>query len=201
VSAEPTPAVPVVTAPAPTAATAAPTDVTLAPLRRRHLRGVLRIEEQVYPRPWSMALFLSELAMRDQRTYLVAKVDGVPVGYGGVMYVLPDAHVTTIAVDPAFQHRAVGTRLLLALTRAAVAKGAAALTLEVRVSNTAAQALYRRFGFAPAGVRKGYYADTGEDAIVMWAHDIDAPAYAARLDAIAATVPGRTTVEPAGSRA
>ena len=173
------------------------TDVVLTPMRRRHLRAVLRTEEQVYPRPWSMALFVSELALRDHRTYLVAKVDGRVVGYGGVMYVLPDAHITTLAVDPAAQRQAVGTRLLLALTRAAVAKGATALTLEVRVSNVAAQELYRRFGFAPAGVRKGYYTDTGEDAIVMWAHDIDAAAYGDRLDAIAAEVPGRTTVEAA----
>ena len=172
-------------------------DVVLTPMRRRHLRNVLRTEEQVYPKPWSMALFLSELALREQRTYLVAKVDGQLVGYGGVMYVLPDAHVTTIAVDPKAQRQAVGTRLLLALTRAAIAKGATALTLEVRVSNVAAQELYRRFGFAPAGVRKGYYSDTGEDAIVMWAHDIDAPSYSGRLDAIAADVPGRTTVEAA----
>ena len=172
-------------------------DVVLTPMRRRHLRAVLRTEEQVYPKPWSMALFLSELALRDHRTYLVAKVDGHVVGYGGVMYVLPDAHVTTLAVDPATQRQAVGSRLLLALTRAAVTKGATALTLEVRVSNVAAQELYRRFGFAPAGVRKGYYADTGEDAIVMWAHDIDAPAYGERLDAIAAEIPGRTTVEAA----
>lgn len=172
-------------------------DVVLAPMRRRHLRSVLRIEEQVYPRPWSTALFVSELGLRELRTYLLAKVDGVVVGYGGVMYVLPDAHVTTLAVDPSAQRRAIGTRLLVALARAAVAKGATALTLEVRTSNEPAQALYRRFGFAPAGVRKGYYADTGEDAIVMWAHDVDAPEFADRLDEIAAAVPGRTTVEPA----
>jgi ribosomal-protein-alanine N-acetyltransferase len=171
-------------------------DVVLTPMRRRHLRGVVRIEEGAYPRPWSMALFVSELALRDQRTYLVAKVDGKVVGYGGVMYVLPDAHITTIAVDEGTRRHAVGTRLLLALARAAVAKGATALTLEVRTSNAGAQELYRRFGFAPAGVRKNYYADSGEDAIVMWAHDIDAPAYSERLDRIAATIPGSTTVEP-----
>ena len=172
-------------------------DVTLTPMHRRHLRTVLRIEEQAYPRPWSQALFLSELGMGDQRTYLVAKVDGTVVGYGGVMYVLPDAHVTTIAVDPAHHRRAIGTRLLLALCRAAVAKGATALTLEVRVSNDAAQALYSGFGFAPAGVRKGYYADTGEDAIVMWAHDVDQPGFGARLDQLAAAIPGTTRVEAA----
>lgn len=169
--------------------------VVLAPMRRRHLRAVLRIEEQVYPRPWTSGLFLSELAQHGNRTYLVAKASGRVVGYGGVMYVRPDAHITTIAVDPARHRGAIGTRLLLALCRDAVAEGATALTLEVRVSNEPAQALYRRFGFIPAGARKAYYADTGEDALVMWAHDLDHPVFAGRLDTIAAAVPGTTELE------
>lgn len=170
--------------------------VVLAPMRRRHLRSVLRIEQQVYPRPWTSGLFLSELAQRDNRTYLVAKVGGRVVGYGGAMYVLPDAHITTIAVDPERQRETIGTRLLLGLCEAASEKGATALTLEVRVSNVGAQAMYRRFGFVPAGARKAYYADTGEDALVMWAHDIDHPEFGERLAAIAAGLPGSTTMEP-----
>ena len=81
--------------------------------------------------------------------------------------------------------------------RAAREKGATALTLEVRASNERAQALYGRFGFATAGVRKGYYAgaDAAEDAVVMWAHDIDGDAFAARLDEIEAAIPGTTTLE------
>jgi ribosomal-protein-alanine N-acetyltransferase len=156
----------------------------IVPMQRRHLRGVLRIEEAAYTRPWSMALFLSELALRDQRTYVVALRDGKVTGYGGVMYVLPDAHVTTIAVAEDARRTGVATAMLLDLCRAAVAKGATALTLEVRVSNAGAQELYRRFGFAPAGMRKNYYSDTGEDAVVMWAHDIDSAGYSARLDQI-----------------
>ena len=68
-----------------------------------------------------------------------------------------DGHVTTIAVDPAWQRHGIGTRLLLALCREAVDRGVKALTLEVRAGNEPAQAMYRRFGFAPAGVRKNYY--------------------------------------------
>ncbi|MDP1804141.1 MAG: hypothetical protein Q8K72_03155, partial [Acidimicrobiales bacterium] len=68
-------------------------------------------------------------------------------------------------------------------------------TLEVRVGNDPALALYRGFGFAPAGIRKGYSQETGADAIVMWAHDIDAPAYLAGIDAVVASVPGTTVVE------
>lgn len=179
------------------------TEVVLAPMHRRHLRSVVRIEEAVYPRPWTTGLFLSELAQAAQRTYLVAKVDGRVVGYAGAMYVLPDAHITTIAVDPDRQRSAIGTRLLLGLCRAALDRGATALTLEVRVSNHAAQALYRRFGFVPAGARRAYYppeagATVGEDALVMWAHDIDRPEFRRRIDALAAALPGTTRMEGSG---
>ncbi|MBA2280164.1 MAG: ribosomal protein S18-alanine N-acetyltransferase [Actinomycetota bacterium] len=160
-------------------------DVVLLPMQRRHLRAALRIENQVYPRPWTTGLFQSELALGDRRTYLVAKASSKLVGYGGALYVLPDAHITTIAVEPSFQRQGIGVLLLHALCRAAVDKGATALTLEVRTSNEPALRLYRRFGFAPAGVREGYYTDPVEDAVIMWAHDVDGAAFAARLDELA----------------
>lgn len=170
-------------------------DVELVSMKRRHLRGVLRIESQVYPRPWSLGLFLSELALRTTRVYVVAKVGPTVVGYAGLMLVAGDGHVTTIAVDPAWHRRGIGTRLLLALSRAGIARGCTGLTLEVRVSNDAAQGMYRRFGYAPAGIRKNYYSESNEDALVMWAHDVDLPSYAERLDAIEATVRGTTDIE------
>src|ERR687891_2919946 len=98
-------------------------EVHLVPMRRRHLRSVLKIEAQVYPRPWSLGLFMSELALRSSRVYVVARVGGNVVGYAGLMFSGADAHVTTIAVDPEFHRLKVGTRLLLALARAAVARG------------------------------------------------------------------------------
>jgi len=159
-------------------------DVQVVPMRRRHLRAVLRIEAQVYPRPWSHSLFVSELALRSTRAYFVAKAGRDIVGYAGLMMSMSDGHVTTIAVDPSHHREGVGTRLLLALAREAIARDATALTLEVRLSNHGAQEMYKRFGFRPVGVRKGYYADTGEDALVMWAYDVREPAYAALLDAL-----------------
>jgi ribosomal-protein-alanine N-acetyltransferase len=171
--------------------------VHLVPMRRRHLRAVLRIESQVYPRPWSLSLFVSELALRTSRAYWVARVDGVVVGYCGLMVAVDDGHVTTLAVDPAWHRRTIGTRLLLALAREAIRRGATSLTLEVRVGNTGAQELYRRFGFRPAGVRKNYYVETNEDALVMWADDVDTAEYTARLDALERTIPGITLVEEA----
>jgi [ribosomal protein S18]-alanine N-acetyltransferase len=112
--------------------------------------------------------------------YIVAKQRGDVVGYGGLLFALEDAHVTNIAVDPRQQRRGIGQLLMLALARAAIAHGSQNLSLEVRVSNKAAQELYRQFGFAPAGVRPRYYENV-EDAIIMWCHDINTPEYTARL--------------------
>ncbi len=169
--------------------------VHLVPMRRRHLRAVMRIESQVYPRPWSLPLFMSELTLRTTRAYTVARVDGAVIGYSGLMLAGEDAHVTTIAVDPAWHRRGIGTRLLLNMARTAAARGAGHLTLEVRVGNEAAKVLYRRFGFYPAGVRKNYYAETNEDALVMWVDDIATPAYRERLAEIEIAMSGTTVVE------
>ena len=172
-----------------------PLEVHLVPMRRRHLRAVLRIEAQVYPRPWSLALFMSELGLRNTRAYVVARVGGVVVGYSGLMLNGEDAHVTTIAVDPAWHRHKIATRMLAHLAREAIRRGARNLTLEVRVSNHGAQALYREFGFKPAGIRKNYYQETNEDALVMWSEDIDRSAYARRLRDLEAGVSGTTIVE------
>jgi ribosomal-protein-alanine N-acetyltransferase len=169
--------------------------VHVQPMRRRHLRAVLRIEQQVYPRPWSSSLFMSELALRSTRAYFVARVGRELVGYAGLMMTLDEAHVTTIAVDPERHRAKIGTRLLLVLVREAIARGAVAVTLEVRMSNVGAQDLYRRFGFVPVGVRKNYYQEVNEDALVMWAHEVDQPHYAALLDSIERMLPGETVVE------
>ena len=151
----------------------------------------------MYPRPWSHSLFLSELALRGSRAYFVARVGRDVVGYAGLMLTGEDGHVTTIAVDPAWHHRhKIGTRLLLVLARESDRpRRARNLTLEVRLSNHGAQELYRRFGFVPVGVRKNYYQETNEDALVMWAHDVDTPDYAAMLAALERAIPGETRYE------
>ena len=167
----------------------------ISAMRRRHLPGVLRIEKQVYPKPWTATLYLGELALPSTRTYLVARLGNRVVGYGGLMMSLDEGHITTIAVDPAIQSHKLGTRLLLELCRAGVARGATGLTLEVRATNLAAQALYRKFGFAPVGVRKNYYAEVGEDALVMWCHDTQTLPFATRLADIEAALPSPTIRE------
>ena len=167
--------------------------VRIMPMKRRHLRAVMRIEDQVYPRPWSLAVFHGEIGARDgSRLYVVAKVDSSVVGYAGVLYQLDDGHITNVAVDPAHHRHKIGSRLMLTLARQARKAGSKNLTLEVRVSNRGAQAMYQSFGFAPVGMRQRYYEGV-EDAIVMWANDINTPEYAERLDALEAELPGRTT--------
>lgn len=170
-------------------------EIHVEAMRRRHLRGVLRIEQQVNPRPWSLSLFLSELRYTDSRAYVVARDGHEIVGYAGFMLMAGDAHVTNVGVDPDHRRRAIATRMLLVLIRRALAEGAEALTLEVRMSNTAAQDLYRHFGFVPAGVRKNYYSDANEDALIMWANDIDTPTYRAQLAEIEAGLPSPTIIE------
>ena len=159
--------------------------VSIDAMQRRHVRAVMTIEEQVYPKPWTSTLFLSELALPASRVYVVAQVGRTVVGYAGIMWAPDEAHVTTIAVDPEWHRQHVATRMLLVLARAAIARNYAALTLEVRLSARGAQALYRRFGLSPEGARKAYYSSPTEDAIVMWVRGIDTPEYAELLEGLA----------------
>jgi ribosomal-protein-alanine N-acetyltransferase len=163
-----------------------PAELEILPMRRRHLKGVLAIERQVYPRPWSPTLFVSEMSETRNRAYLIARLEREVVGYAGLMSYGEEAHVTTIAVEPSQHRRKIGTRLMLELLRRARSMGARAVSLEVRVSNWGAQRMYGRFGFRPVGVRKGYYQETNEDALVMWADDVDSSDYARLLERIAA---------------
>ena len=156
-------------------------DVEITKFRRRHLRRVLTIETRVYPRPWSASLFLSELAQRSTRSYIVARYEGEVVGYAGMMFTGLEAHITNIAVDPSFHGRKVGSRLLLTLITEAIARGAETVSLEVRVSNIAAQEMYGKFGFVVVGTRKGYYIETKEDAFVMVAEGTNSTDYRMRL--------------------
>lgn len=159
-------------------------EIEITRMRRRHLRRVLSIEGRVYPRPWSASLFLSELAQRSTRTYLVARHEGEVIAYAGMMFTGGEAHITNIAVDPAFHGRKVGSRLLLTIITEAIARGAAVLSLEVRVTNKPAQQMYEKFGFTVASVRKGYYVETNEDAFVMVADDALSTGFRLRLKEI-----------------
>ena len=146
-------------------------------MKRRHLRQVLAIEAATYDRHWSRQVFIDELAQvgRGGRHYLVARRGRSVIGYAGLWAVDVggdvEAHVTNIVVGESARRSGVGAALMMKLAEHARAVGATAWTLEVRATAEPAQALYRRFGFAPAGIRKGYY-EHGEDAVVMWCHGL-----------------------------
>ena len=135
------------------------------------------LEEASQPKPWTQEIFNDEL-VAENRTYLAVDDDGL-VGFGGIMVVGDEAHITNLLVSPDHRGRGIGRLLMADLIRSAVEQGARHLTLEVRSKNAAARALYTRFGLAPVGVRKDYYGD--DDALVMWAHDIDEPGYLGSL--------------------
>ncbi|MHB1341229.1 MAG: tRNA (adenosine(37)-N6)-threonylcarbamoyltransferase complex transferase subunit TsaD [Coriobacteriia bacterium] len=143
--------------------------ITVRPMVSRDLEAVLGIELKSFTLPWSPAQFADELARPESRIWLVAEENGALVGFGGIMLAPDGAHVMNLATAPGARRRGVGRTLLLALGVAAHARGAAALTLEVRETNDAARSLYRASGFIEAGARPRYYEDTGEDAIIMWA--------------------------------
>lgn len=164
--------------------------VRLEPMKRKHMRDVIAIEREVYVRPWSAALFFSELSQKKSRFYLVA-VDGeTVVGYAGLMVHEEDGHITNIAVHPDHQHRGIGARLMFEMTLEARNKGARPVALEVRVANWPAQRLYSWFGFRPLGIRRNYYAETGEDALVMILQDAQDDETGHRLERISAQLSG-----------
>ncbi len=159
-----------------------PPALSIVPMRRAHIRNIMPIEQQVYPRPWTAQVFIEELEQvrAGKRHYLVGTIDDELVGYGGILYVEQDAHITNVAVHPIWRGRGIATELLLDLSWEAHRRGCVAMTLEVRHTNVSAQHLYQRFGFVPAGVRKKYY-ENRDDAIVMWCAGVQEDEFVARL--------------------
>ena len=159
--------------------------VTFRPMATSDLPVIVGLEREIYPQPWSEGIFRDELG-RDDRVYVVAESAGTILGFGGVMLVEEDAHVTTLAVRPDNRQVGLGTMLMLQLVDAALRRGSRNLTLEVRSANVGAQRLYEKFDMAAVGVRKHYYRD--DDAVIMWVTDIHRPEYAVRLQEIEASM-------------
>lgn len=143
-------------------------DIIIEPMKMSDLKQVLAIENMSFPAPWSRQAFISELTYNRAAVYLVARQDHQVIGYAGMWVIVDEAHITNIAVHPAWRRLGVGKRLMDRLVAIAEANNCRAITLEVRKSNAAAQNLYAQYGFVPHGLRRGYYSDNGEDAIIMW---------------------------------
>ncbi|KXG08292.1 ribosomal protein S18-alanine N-acetyltransferase [Anoxybacillus rupiensis] len=130
--------------------------------------GVLAIEKASFTLPWSREAFYNELVHNQYAKYVVMEHNGHMIGYCGMWVVIDEAHITNVAVLPEYRGKKLGEALMRMMMEMARQLGAITMTLEVRVSNHVAQSLYRKLGFLNGGIRKKYYPDNQEDALVMW---------------------------------
>ena len=131
-------------------------------------RAIAEIDKASFSVPWSEESYVKEFTENKLAYYLVAEIDGRAVGFCGMWCIFDEGHITNVAVHPDYRRRHVATELLRALIRNSIQMSIFSHTLEVRATNYAAQNLYAAFGFRPDGVRKAYYEDNHEDAIIMW---------------------------------
>ena len=129
--------------------------------------GVFEVEKNCFEDYWSKDSFKKELS-NNLAKYLVAKVDKKVVGYVGIWFVVDGGHITNVAVHEDYRGKKVGDQLIKELVQVCKDSNIVSMTLEVRASNTVAQNLYRKYGFRMAGIRKEYYSNNKEDAIIMW---------------------------------
>ena len=141
--------------------------LTFRAMTQEDADAVATIEEKSFAMPWKREDFWHE-AKNELATYIVGELDGKIVAYAGAWVSFNQAEVMSVAVEPEYRAQGIGTILFGELIKAVKARGATAITLEVRPSNTAAIKLYKSFGLRSVGRRKGYYLDNGEDALIMW---------------------------------
>jgi ribosomal-protein-alanine N-acetyltransferase len=178
---------------------------------------VSQVERRCFSNPWPSSAYRRELRDPEHNYYVVVRwrPEGVvetteerprgglhllpfirrtepakvPVlGFGGMWIMFDEAHITTIGVEPTYRGRSLGELLFSTLLDEAIRRGARWVTLEVRVSNVSAQALYEKYGFTRQGLRKRYYSDNGEDAHIMWSPPLNEEPSRARLAALHETL-------------
>ncbi len=144
------------------------TELVIRKGRAEDLDGIAALEQECFASPWSRESLYRDMTENQMAEYFVAELDGEVVGYLGIWLVSEEGYINNVAVSPSHRRRQIGSALIGAMLEATQAEGIIAHTLEVRASNEAAKGLYKKFGFKEAGLRKGYYEDNGEDAIIMW---------------------------------
>lgn len=156
----------------------------LQPLTAADLPQVLELDLLCFGGLWSKDGYLREMESPNS-TLLVLPLPNAEnclIGLGCLWSIVEEAHITIMAVHPDFQGQGLGQLILLGLLRDAWVRGLERATLEVKESNVAAIALYEKFGFQTAGRRKGYYKETGEDALIMWRKDLNHPNFSGQLE-------------------
>lgn len=147
------------------------TPIVIERMQPEDVDRVVELDAKCFAVPWSASAYNTEVR-NPSAYYVVARAAGLIVGYAGMWLIMDEAHITTIGVDPEFQGRKIGERILVNLLGEAVHRGARRTTLEVRRTNAVAQNLYHKYMFHTVAIRKGYYTDNNEDAYVMWVDDM-----------------------------
>lgn len=143
-------------------------NVTFRAATEKDIDQIVHIERKSFTVPWPKEAFYQDILTNRYALYLLMEEKDVVIGYCGVWIVLDEAHITNIAVLPEYRGKKLGERLLKKMMEIAREAGAETMTLEVRVSNIPARSLYKKLGFQEGGIRKNYYTDNQEDALVMW---------------------------------
>jgi [ribosomal protein S18]-alanine N-acetyltransferase len=137
-------------------------------MKEEDIDQILEVEHASFATPWSREAFYNEIYNNKFAVYIVLEEDERIIGYVGAWIVIDEAHVTNLAILPSYRGKKLGEALLRKMMTVAKDMGARSMTLEVRVTNNVAQSLYRKLGFQNGGIRKNYYTDNQEDALVMW---------------------------------
>lgn len=174
----------------------------LRPMEQQDVAAVLAVEQSAFETGWPATAFQSELTQNRMARYIVLEDNGKVIGFGGLWLMFDEAHVVTVAVRPECRRHGLGRLIVHGLLLVAQAHEMDVATLECRASNLAARALYARYGFYEVGIRPKYYADNGEDAVIMTTESLSSAAYQQRLTGLAAELdlllPGaQTLVVPA----
>lgn len=150
--------------------------VKIRPMELPDIARVIEVENRSFSDPWSESAYITEIS-NASAYYTVICVDDIIVGFAGMWIIMDEAHITTLAVDPDYRRMRLGERLLIDLLEESVRRGAKRATLEVRQSNIPAQKLYEKYDFKPVAIRRGYYTNNDENAIIMWANEIAKESY------------------------
>lgn len=153
------------------------------------IKQVMRVEYACFSDPWSENALLTE-AMNPAAYYAVCSLGAHIIGFAGMWIIMDECHITNIGVLPEYRRKGYGERLLIAILKEAIARGATRATLECRRSNFGAQQLYGKYDFTTVAIRRGYYRDNNEDAVVMWVNDIHSLEYRKKLKSYAAALEG-----------
>lgn len=147
-------------------------DFIICPMKQENLKEVYNINIESLKSPWSLNSLNDEFN-NNFSYYIVCKTScGKVIGFGGMWLVCGEGNVTNIAVHPDFRHKGIGSKIVRELCNICSKNNCPDLTLEVRISNTPAINLYEKMGFQNEGIRKNFYSNPTENAIIMWKHDL-----------------------------